>query len=130
MKFRLETAQFVTKQSQYLRGQLKNYQALLNKMSLLSCAVPSLEMANTMKIITKMYEAMGELEFFLRWCHQGIRIYKKNFLPRKKTPRRYAKYSFEPIMGVTAYPLSTKFSLAHAFNYRGWFTNFNATPWL
>ena len=66
MKVSLETAQFVTKQIQHLQGQLKNYQALLSKMSSMSGAVPSLEMANTMKKITKIYEAMGELEFFHR----------------------------------------------------------------
>ena len=59
---RLETAQFVTKRSQHLWGQLKNYQALLSKISLMSGAVPSLEMANTMKKITKIYKAMGKLK--------------------------------------------------------------------
>jgi len=106
MKVRLETAQFVTKRSQHLRGQLKNYQALLSKMSPMSGAVPSLEMANTMKKITKIYEAMGELEFFSRDDFIKVSGYAKNFLPKKKTPLRYAKYSFNPIMGETAYPLS------------------------
>lgn len=105
MKERLEKAEFLSVQTKRLKQQLKGYRVLLFRMREMSSSVPSKQMAKMMRTITECNESMEKLEsramdvFFM-----GTGFLRKNILGHEE-PKRYAKYSSDPLLGVSTYPL-------------------------
>ena len=108
MSERLETARFLRKQRQRIRQQLKGYRELLNQMRDMSHAVPSKQMASMMRRITECNEAMSLLENRAQTAFvkaTGFALKKIPFLPERRKPQRFAKYSSDPLLGIATYPL-------------------------
>jgi pimeloyl-ACP methyl ester carboxylesterase len=108
MSERLETARFLRKQRQRIRQQLKGYRELLNQMRDMSYAVPSKQMASMMRRITECNEAMALLENRAQTAFvkaTGFAMTKIPFLPERRKPQRFAKYSSDPLLGIATYPL-------------------------
>jgi pimeloyl-ACP methyl ester carboxylesterase len=108
MSERLETARFLKKQRQRIRQQLKGYRELLNQMRDMSYAVPSKQMAGMMRRITECNEAMALLENRAQTAFvkaTGFAMKKIPFLPERRKPQRFAKYSSDPLLGIATYPL-------------------------
>lgn len=105
MKERLETAEFLSAQTKRLKQQLKGYRVLLNRMREMSSSVPSKQMANLMRRITECNESMERLESRAMDAFiQATGMARLRMLGRKE-PQRYAKYSSDPLLGVSTYPL-------------------------
>ena len=108
MSERLETARFLRKQRQRIRQQLKGYRELLNQMRDMSHAVPSKQMASMMRRITECNEAMALLENRAQTAFvkaTGFAMKNIPFLPERRKPQRFAKYSSDPLLGIATYPL-------------------------
>lgn len=108
MPERLETARFLKKQRQRIRQQLKGYRELLTQMRDMSSAVPSKQMAGMMRRITECNEAMALLENRAQTAFTkatGFAMKNIPFLPERRKPQRFAKYSADPLLGVATYPL-------------------------
>lgn len=107
MKERLETARFLSKQRHRIEQQLKGYRVMLHRMLENSSAIPSKQMASLMRRITECNEAKECLESLAQSAfHQATGYGLKN-IPffQNKEPRRYAKYSSDPLLGMKTYPL-------------------------
>lgn len=108
MTERLETARFLQKQRHRIRQQLKGYRELLNHMREISSAVPSKQMASMMRRITECNEALELVENRAQTAFvQATGFAMKNipFLPERRQPQRFAKYSSDPLLGIATYPL-------------------------
>ncbi len=104
MKERLQTATDISSRRKALRQQLKSYQQTLTQMRAMATAVPSKQMADLMRKITQCYEALESVErsamdaFLQVTGFVGTRL-----MPPE--PPRYLKYSADPLMDISSYPL-------------------------
>lgn len=108
VKQRLETARDLHKRRQSLRQKLKGYRALLNLMRGMSSSVPPSQMATVMLTITECNESLHRLENHAQTAFTqatGFAMKTLPFLPEPQPPQRFAKYSSDPLLGITTYPL-------------------------
>lgn len=105
MKERLEMAKFISSKKKDLRKQLKGYQLLLDRTRDMSSSIPSKQMAELMRKITQVNDAMERIEHSARDAYVKATGYAQKNLHVRREPQRYAKYSFDPILGVSQYPL-------------------------
>jgi hypothetical protein len=111
MKERFETAQFLSAQRTALVEQMRGNRAMLTRMREMSYAVPSKQMAALMRRITECNKALERTEGRAKeaFIHATGLLAEsgKNltiFQPRKE-PQRYAKYSCDPLLGISTFPL-------------------------
>lgn len=103
----LATATKLSNRRKALRQQLKGYRVLLARMRSMSSAVPSKQMAGVMKKITQCHEAIESLEHSARETFVSATGFAKETLfPHRNEPLRYAKYSSDPLLGLSTYPLA------------------------
>lgn len=107
MKERLQTASDISSRRKALRQQLANYQATLAQMRKSAMAVPSKQMADLMKKISQCYEALENVEQTAMDAFVQVTGFVGNhlMLGSSREPTRYLKYSADPIMDVSSYPL-------------------------
>ena len=105
MKENLEIATFISSSKKDLRKQLKGYQLLLDRTRNMSSAIPSKQMAEIMRKITQCNDAMEIIESSARDAYVKATGYAQKNLSVRREPQRYAKYSYDPLLGVTQYPL-------------------------
>lgn len=106
MKERLETASDISSRRKALRQQLKSYQQTLAQMRKSAMAVPSKQMADLMKKISQCHEALENVERSAMDAFLQVTGYVGNQLMlASKEPPRYLKYSADPLMDVSSYPL-------------------------
>ncbi len=111
MKERIETANFLSERRHALMEQLRGNRAMLTRMREMPYAIPSKQMAALMRKITECYDALekveqrasGQFEKFVNAT--GAFADRGNSLFTRKEPRRYAKYSSDPLLGIVTYPL-------------------------
>jgi pimeloyl-ACP methyl ester carboxylesterase len=101
VKDRIEQARFMSKQRQRLRQQLKGYRVMLHRMLENASAVPSKQMATLMRQITECHFSIEKMEKAAQSALQQA----SECLPTFHEPRRYAKYSYDPLLGIATYPL-------------------------
>lgn len=91
-----------------LQQQLKGYKILLGRMRSTSSAVPSKHMAGVMRKITQCHEAMEHLEASAKDAFVKASGFARESLNPfvLSEPKRYAKYSSDPLLGLTTYPLA------------------------
>eukprot|EP00548_Thalassiothrix_antarctica_P003132 CAMPEP_0194154260 /NCGR_PEP_ID=MMETSP0152-20130528/59921_1 /TAXON_ID=1049557 /ORGANISM="Thalassiothrix antarctica, Strain L6-D1" /LENGTH=648 /DNA_ID=CAMNT_0038860217 /DNA_START=414 /DNA_END=2360 /DNA_ORIENTATION=+ len=105
MKQRLETFEFLSNQTKRIKQQLKGYRVVLSRMREMSSSVPSKQMAQMMRRITECNEAMECLETrAFDGFVKATGFARKNILGRRE-PKRYAKYSSDPLLGIGTFPL-------------------------
>eukprot|EP00536_Pseudo-nitzschia_multiseries_P014723 jgi/Psemu1/262368/estExt_Genewise1Plus.C_7590026 len=106
MKERLETANFLSQRREALMNQVRGNRAMLTRMREMSYAVNSNQMAALMRTITESYEALENIEVAARdgFLSAAGKI-ADNSLFKKQEPRRYARYSSDPILGIASSPL-------------------------
>jgi hypothetical protein len=106
MKERLETANFLSEQRKTTTQQLRANLAMLSRMREMSYAVNSSEAAAVMRRITECYEALGRTEVRAREAFlSATGKLTDNSLFSYQEPKRYARYSSDPLMGIKPYPL-------------------------
>jgi len=105
MKERLRTASDVSSKRKALRQQLKNYQQTLLQMRSMATAIPSNQMADLMKKITQCYEALESVERSAADAFLQVTGYVGKNLLHSEEPPRYLKYSADPLMDISSYPL-------------------------
>lgn len=106
MKERLETAKFLSTRRKIIRQQLKSYREMLHRLRAMSSEVPSKQMAILMRRITESNDALERLEHRARDAYAKATGYaRKNLLFPSHEPQRYAKYSSDPLLGVSTFPL-------------------------
>ena len=106
VKERLDMADFLSKQRQALMKQVRGNRAMLTRMREMSYAVNSKQMAALMRKITESYEALEKIEVKARdgFLSAAGKL-TDNSLFKKQEPKRYARYSSDPILGIASYPL-------------------------
>lgn len=103
----LATATNLSNRRKALRQQLKGYRVLLARMRSMSSAVPSKQMAGVMRKITQCHEAIESLEHSARETFVSATGFARETLfPHRNEPLRYAKYSSDPLLGLSTYPLA------------------------
>ena len=105
MKERLRTASDISSKRKALLQQLKNYQQTLSQMRSMATAIPSKQMADLMKKITQCYEALEGVERSAMDAFFQATGYVGKTLLHSEEPPRYLKYSADPLMDVSSYPL-------------------------
>ncbi|KAL3921024.1 MAG: hypothetical protein SGILL_002971 [Bacillariaceae sp.] len=106
MKERLETANFLAERRKGLMQQLRGNRAMLTRMREMSYAVNSKQMATLMRRITECYEALERTEVRARDAFlSATGKLTDNSLFGPQEPKRYAKYSSDPLLGIATYPL-------------------------
>ena len=115
MKERLETANFLSEKREALMKQVRGNRAMLTRMREMSYAVNSKQMASLMRKITESYEALENIEVAARdgFLSAAGKL-TDNSLFTLQEPKRYAKYSSDPILGIAASPLCTTLLLLAA----------------
>lgn len=115
MKERLETANFLSAKRSALRKQVRGNRAMLTRMREMSYAVNSKQMAALMRKITESYEALENIETVARngFLSAAGKL-TENALFKVQEPKRYARYSSDPILGIAASPLCTTLFLFSA----------------
>lgn len=106
MKERLETANFLSERRKNLMQQLRGHRAMLTRMREMSYAVNSKQMAALMRRTTECYEALERTELRARDAFlSATGKLTDNSLFSRQEPKRYAKYSSDPLLGIGTYPL-------------------------
>ncbi|GKY91486.1 hypothetical protein MPSEU_000120800 [Mayamaea pseudoterrestris] len=107
MRERLEQARLFSKQRQRLTQQLKGYKIMLKRMREMSSAVPARQMSMMMRRITECNESLELLEQKAQAAFEQATGYARKNLPflQHREPRRFAKYSSDPLLGIVTYPL-------------------------
>eukprot|EP00550_Attheya_septentrionalis_P006772 CAMPEP_0198295274 /NCGR_PEP_ID=MMETSP1449-20131203/26888_1 /TAXON_ID=420275 /ORGANISM="Attheya septentrionalis, Strain CCMP2084" /LENGTH=643 /DNA_ID=CAMNT_0043995529 /DNA_START=746 /DNA_END=2677 /DNA_ORIENTATION=+ len=105
MKERLETAKFVSSKRKVLQQQLRGYRHLLDSARAMSSAIPSNQMADLMRKITQCNEAIERVEWSARDAFVKATGYARKNILQRTEPQRYAKYSHDPLLGISTYPL-------------------------
>jgi pimeloyl-ACP methyl ester carboxylesterase len=107
MQERLDQARLFSKQRQRLNQQLESYKIVLKRMREMSSAVPARQISLVMRRITECNEALEHLEHRAQTAfEQATGFARKNFpFLQPSEPRRFAKYSSDPLLGIVAYPL-------------------------
>ena len=115
MKERLETANFLSEKRTALMQQVRGNRAMLTRMREMSYAVNSKQMAALMRKITESYEALENIEVTARdgFLSAAGKL-ADNSLFKQQEPKRYARYSSDPILGIAAYPLCINMFLLSA----------------
>eukprot|EP00531_Pseudo-nitzschia_arenysensis_P021406 CAMPEP_0116129250 /NCGR_PEP_ID=MMETSP0329-20121206/7827_1 /TAXON_ID=697910 /ORGANISM="Pseudo-nitzschia arenysensis, Strain B593" /LENGTH=854 /DNA_ID=CAMNT_0003623511 /DNA_START=204 /DNA_END=2764 /DNA_ORIENTATION=+ len=115
MKERLETANFLSEKRTALMKQVRGNRAMLTRMREMSYAVNSKQMAALMRKITESYEALENIEVAARdgFLSAAGKL-TDNSLFTLQEPKRYARYSSDPILGIAAFPLCTTLLLLSA----------------
>jgi hypothetical protein len=115
MKERLETANFLSKKRSALMQQVRGNRAMLTRMREMSYAVNSKQMAALMRKITESYEALENIEIVARdgFLSAAGKL-TDNSLFKQQEPKRYARYSSDPILGIATYPLGINLFLFSA----------------
>jgi len=88
-----------------IHQKLKGYRLLLNRMREMSSSVPSRHMARLMRKITECNEAMERVENLAMDAFLNATGYARKNLLGRREPQRYAKYSYDPLMWISTYPL-------------------------
>ncbi len=102
---RIETANFLASRRKSLQQQLKGYRAWLTTMRSMSSHVPTKQMADIMRKITYCNESIHTIEGSAMNAFSKATGFATNVLLDSKEPCRYAKYSGDPLYGVSSYPL-------------------------
>ena len=128
MKERLETANFLSEKRSALMQQVRGNRAMLTRMREMSYAVNSKQMAALMRKITESHEALENIEVSARdgFLSAAGKL-TDNSLFTLQEPKRYARYSSDPILGIAASPLcmtllllsATEISLRQLLKNRG-----------
>ena len=105
MKERLQTASDISSKRKALRQQLKNYQQTLSQMRGMATSIPSKQMADLMKKISQCYEALESVEQSAMASFFQVTGYVGKNLLHSEEPPRYLKYSADPLMDISSYPL-------------------------
>jgi len=105
MKERLRTASDISFKRKALRQQLKNYQQTLSQMRGMATSIPSKQMADLMKKISQCYEALEGVERSAMASFFQVTGYVGKNLLHSDEPPRYLKYSADPLMDISSYPL-------------------------
>jgi pimeloyl-ACP methyl ester carboxylesterase len=107
MKERLEQARLFSKQRQRLTQQLKGYRIMLTRMREMSSAVPAQQMSMLMRRITECNQSLEHLEQRAQAAFEQATGFARKNLPfmQHREPRRFAKYSSDPLLGIVTYPL-------------------------
>ena len=105
MKERLRTASDISSKRKALRQQLKNYQQTLSQMRGMATSIPSKQMADLMKKISQCYEALEGVERSAMASLFQVTGYVGKNLLHSEEPPRYLKYSADPLMDISSYPL-------------------------
>jgi hypothetical protein len=115
MKERLETANFLSEKRSALMKQVRGNRAMLTRMREMSYAVNSKQMAALMRKITESYQALENIEIVARdgFLSAAGKL-TGNSLFKLQEPKRYARYSSDPILGIAASPLSITLLLLSA----------------
>jgi len=115
MKERLETATFLSEKRAALMKQVRGNRAMLTRMREMSHAVNSKQMAALMRKITESYEALEHIEIKARdgFLSAAGKL-TDNSIFKLQEPKRYARYSSDPILGIAASPLSITLLLLSA----------------
>ncbi len=115
MKERLETANFLSEKRAALMKQVRGNRAMLTRMREMSYAVNSKQMAALMRKITESYEALENVEVAARegFLSAAGKL-TDNSLFTLQDPKRYARYSSDPILGIATSPLCTTLLLLSA----------------
>ena len=118
MKERLETANFLSEQRKALMQQARGNRAMLTRMREMSYAVNSKQMAGIMRKITESYEALEKIEVTARdgFLSAAGKL-TDNSLFKQQKPKRYARYSSDPILGIYTYPLGINLFLFSASEF-------------
>jgi len=128
MKQQLETANFLSKKRSALMQQLRGNRAMLTRMREMSYAVNSKQMASLLRKITESYEALENIETMARdGFFKAAGKFADHSLFKVQEPRRYARFSSDPILGIAASPLcitlfllsATELSLRFLLKKRG-----------
>jgi len=119
-EMRHETAKFISSQRKQLGQQMSSLQLILDRMRNMPTSVPSYQMADVMRRITNCHDAMEKIEFSAQRAFAkatGVSRLSRMVVKGKKEPCRYAKYSRDPLLGVTTFPLG--FHLAFLAVFQG-----------
>ena len=116
MKERLETANFLSEKRSALLQQVRGNRAMLTRMREMSYAVNSKQMAALMRKITESYEALENIEIVARegFLSAAGKLTDNSLFSLHAEPKRYARYSSDPILGIAASPLSMTLFLLSA----------------
>jgi len=103
----LTTATSISNRRKALQQQLKGYNLLLARMRSMSYAVPSKQMAGIMRKITQCHEAIIDLEATAKETFvKASGFARESLFDSSGEPKRYAKYSSDPLLGLSTYPLA------------------------
>ena len=128
MKEQLETANFLSEKRSALMQQLRGNRAMLTRMREMSYAVNSKQMASLLRKITESYEALENIETMARdGFFKAAGKLADTSLFKVQEPRRYLRFSSDPILGIAASPLcitllllsATELSLRFLLKKRG-----------
>jgi hypothetical protein len=103
-KEKLKMADFITSRRKKVQNQMKGYRALLDRMHSTSSTMPTKQMANLMNKITQCNESHQMIERSAKDAFMAATgLAAKNFF-KQKEPKRYAKYTNDPLLGLATYP--------------------------
>lgn len=108
MKERLETAKFLSSKRKVLQQQLQGYRMALKRMREMSTSIPTEQMADLLKKITQCNEKLDSIEnlalnAFMKLS--GSMAPMKHMFTKQLKAQRYAKYSYDPLLGLSTCPL-------------------------
>lgn len=103
-KEKLKMADFIANRRKKLHNQMRGYRALLDRMHSTSSTMPTKQMANLMNKITQCNESHEMIERSAKDAFMAATgLATKNFF-KQKEPKRYAKYTNDPLLGLATYP--------------------------
>ena len=104
-----QSTKYLATRKKAVMQQLESYKMLLDNMRNVdySHSIPSRHMADLMKKITQCNDAMHQIECSARdaFFKASGCFHWNNVTTAVREPLRYAKYSSDPILGVSMYPL-------------------------
>jgi len=106
MKERLEIANRLGSKKMEIQKQLKKYYLMLDRTRRISSSAPTRQMADLLRNITKCNESLEAIETrAMKAFAQATGFAKKTILSIRRDPKRFAKYSHDPLLGLATYPL-------------------------
>ena len=103
-KEKLRMADFIISRRKKVLNQMKGYRSVLDRMHSTSSTMPTKQMANLMNKITQCNESHEMIERSAKDAFMAATgLATKNFF-KQKEPKRYAKYSNDPLLGLATYP--------------------------
>lgn len=107
LKERLEIANRLGSKKVEIQKQLKKYYLMLDRTRRISSSAPSRQMADLLRNITKCNESLEAIETrAMNAFARATGFAKKTILNIHRDPKRFAKYSHDPLLGLATYPLA------------------------